>query len=103
MRCVYCQGRQIAQWPKDHLPKKRDKEPHEEGPEPVCSQLEAMDARIPGEPVTPAETGPAAERTGCRFAFCDALIRAAFAAEPGRAAMRRRVRADRRTRACARA
>jgi hypothetical protein len=93
MRCAYCQDRQIAQWPKDHLPKTLDKEPPEEGPEPVRPQLEAVDARVPGEPVASAEAVHAAERTGCHFAFCEALIHAAFPAAPGRAAMRRRINA----------
>ena len=64
LRCSYCQNWQISQWPKEHLPKKLG--PSEEGArEPICPQLEAMDARVPGEPVTPAEIVRAAKQTGC--------------------------------------
>lgn len=65
MRCAYCQNWQISQWPKDHLPKKLDAAPDPGAPAPICPQLEAMDARVPGEPVTPAEIVRAARQTGC--------------------------------------
>jgi pyruvate formate lyase activating enzyme len=65
LRCSYCQNWQISQWPKDHLPKKLDKALEEDAPEPICPQLEALDARVPGEPVTPAEIVRAAKQTGC--------------------------------------
>jgi len=48
LRCSYCQNWQISQWPKDHLPKKLDKAV-DGSPEPICPQLEAMDAEVPGE------------------------------------------------------
>jgi pyruvate formate lyase activating enzyme len=64
LRCSYCQNWQISQWPKDHLPKKLDKAV-DGSPEPICPQLEAMDAEVPGEPVTPAEIVHAAKQTGC--------------------------------------
>ena len=65
LRCSYCQNWQISQWPKDHLPKKLDKRA-EDTPEPVCPQLEVLDAKVPGEPITPAEIVRAAKRTGCQ-------------------------------------
>ena len=65
LRCSYCQNWQISQWPKDHLPKKLEKGPEEDAPEPICPQLEALDARVPGETVTPAEIVRAARQTGC--------------------------------------
>jgi hypothetical protein len=70
MRCAYCQDRQIAQWPKDHLPKTLDKGPHDEGPEPVRPQLEAIDARVAGEPVTRRRpsTRPSGRGAASRFA-----------------------------------
>jgi pyruvate formate lyase activating enzyme len=64
LRCSYCQNWQISQWPKDHLPKKLDKA-EDDSPEPICPQLEAMDAEVPGEPITPAEIVRAAKQTGC--------------------------------------
>ena len=65
LRCSYCQNWQISQWPKDHLPKKLDKQSEADPPEPICPQLETLDARVPGEPVTPAEIVHAAKQTGC--------------------------------------
>ncbi len=64
LRCAYCQNWQISQWPKDHLPKKLNKSA-EDTPEPLCPQLEAMDAEVPGEPITPAEVVRTAAHTGC--------------------------------------
>jgi pyruvate formate lyase activating enzyme len=64
LRCAYCQNWQISQWPKDHLPKKLNKSA-EDTPEPLCPQLEAMDAEVPGEPINPAEVLRAAAHTGC--------------------------------------
>ncbi len=64
LRCSYCQNWQISQWPKDHLPKKLDKAVGDR-PEPICPQLEAMDAEVPGEPITPAEIVRTAKQTGC--------------------------------------
>ena len=64
LRCSYCQNWPISQWPKDHLPKRLE-DSAEEVPEPICPQLAAMDADVPGEPVTPAEVVRAAKQTGC--------------------------------------
>ena len=65
LRCSYCQNWQISQWPKDHLPKKLDKKSEADAPEPICPQLEVLDAQVTGEPVTPAEIVRAAKQTGC--------------------------------------
>jgi pyruvate formate lyase activating enzyme len=65
LRCSYCQNWQISQWPKNHLPKKLDKKSEPDAPEPICPQLEALDAQVPGETVTPAEIVRAAQQTGC--------------------------------------
>ncbi len=65
LRCSYCQNWQISQWPKDHLPKKLDKASEEDAPEPICPQLEALDANVPAELVTPAEIVRAAKQTDC--------------------------------------
>jgi len=64
LRCAYCQNWQISQWPKEHLPKKLGQSA-EPKPEPICPQLEAMDARVPGESITPVEIVRAARQTGC--------------------------------------
>jgi len=37
----------------------------DDSPEPICPQLEAMDAEVPGEPITPPEIVRAAKQTGC--------------------------------------
>jgi pyruvate formate lyase activating enzyme len=66
LRCSYCQNWQISQWPKDHLPRKLDKLREEDALESICPQLEALDAQVPGEPVTPAEIVRAAKQTGCQ-------------------------------------
>ena len=63
LRCAYCQNWAISQWPKDHLPKRL---PAADAPEPICLRLEALDAQVAGEPITPAEIVRAARRTGCR-------------------------------------
>jgi len=64
LRCAYCQNWQISQWPKDHLPKKLN-QAADDAPTPICPQLEALDADVPGEPITPAEVVRAAKQTGC--------------------------------------
>ena len=65
LRCSFCQNWQISQWPKDHLPKHLQEDDRDE-PEPVCPQLAALDAEIPGESVTPDALVNAALATGCR-------------------------------------
>jgi len=65
LRCSYCQNWNISQWPKDHLPKKLDRGSARDSPQPICPQLEALDAEVPGEPVTPTEIVRAARQTGC--------------------------------------
>lgn len=64
LRCLFCQNWRISQWPKDHLPKRLETG-QEAAPEPICPQLAALDASMPGEPITPEHIVSAALNTGC--------------------------------------
>jgi pyruvate formate lyase activating enzyme len=63
-RCSFCQNWEIAQWPKDNLPRKLDFGINGEASEPAPPCLSAMLRAIPGEPVTPRDIVEGALRTG---------------------------------------
>jgi pyruvate formate lyase activating enzyme len=63
-RCLHCQNYDISQQPKAKLPAVR--ESGGEHPEVLCISLRDLEARIPGEHVTPDAIVAAARRSGCR-------------------------------------
>jgi len=60
LRCSFCQNWEIAQWPKEHLPKRIESE----GIESVCSSFAVLERAVPGESVTPREIVDGALRSG---------------------------------------
>lgn len=64
LRCAFCQNWDISQWPKAHLPKRIEDVP-ENQVEPICPQLAAMEASIPGETITPQILVEAAKANDC--------------------------------------
>jgi len=63
-RCLHCQNYEISQQPKvKTLPVR---ESGGDDPEILCLSLRDLEARIPGEHVTPEEIVAAAQRSGCR-------------------------------------
>jgi pyruvate formate lyase activating enzyme len=63
-RCLHCQNYQISQQPKVKTPPVR--ESGGDTPEILCLSLRDLEARIPGEHVTPEGIVRAAQRSGCR-------------------------------------
>ena len=64
LRCAFCQNWEIAQWPKEHLPKRIASGNNGETPEPASPSLAALHRDIPGERVTPQEIVEGALQTG---------------------------------------
>ncbi len=64
LRCAFCQNWEIAQWPKEHLPRKIGSDDVAETPEPICPSLSILEGRIPGERVTPQEIVDGTLRAG---------------------------------------
>jgi len=64
LRCSYCQNWEISQWPKEHLPKRLERNVSGNEDEPICPQLAALGRSIPGEHVTPQEIVAAAVKAG---------------------------------------
>lgn len=60
LRCSFCQNWEIAQWPKEHLPKKIGSE----AIEPICPSLAVLERAILGEFVAPQEIVDGALRAG---------------------------------------
>lgn len=52
LRCAACQNWEISQWPKEHLPRRIPRAEGSAAPRPDASVL-AMEARVPGESMTP--------------------------------------------------
>lgn len=65
LRCAFCQNWEIAQWPKEHLPKKIDAGTGGETPGLIHPGFSALHRNIPGERVTPRDIVEGALRTGC--------------------------------------
>jgi pyruvate formate lyase activating enzyme len=65
LRCAFCQNWEIAQWPKEHLPKRIEAGESGEPLEPICPSLAILQGSIPGELVTPQEIVEGALRAGC--------------------------------------
>jgi len=63
-RCLHCQNYEISQQPKVKTPPVR--ESGGTNPEILCLSLRALEARIPGEHVTPEAIVHAAQRSRCR-------------------------------------
>lgn len=63
LRCAFCQNWEIAQWPKEHLPRRIEPDERSDSPDPICPPLAAMQKEIPGEQVTPQEIVEGALRT----------------------------------------
>ncbi|MBI5378536.1 MAG: AmmeMemoRadiSam system radical SAM enzyme [Nitrospirae bacterium] len=62
-RCLHCQNYEISQQPKGG---RIDRESGGEEPEVLCLSLRDLEARIPGEAVTPEEIVRAARSAGCQ-------------------------------------
>jgi pyruvate formate lyase activating enzyme len=63
-RCLHCQNFEISQHPKEKLPPVGKN--GGDNPEVICLSLRDLEARIPGEEVSPAEIVRAARQSGCR-------------------------------------
>ena len=65
LRCTFCQNWEIAQWPKEHLPKKLVPAGNRDPAESLGPDLSSFEG-IPGRPVTPKEIVEAALQSGSR-------------------------------------
>jgi pyruvate formate lyase activating enzyme len=86
-RCLHCQNYEISQQPKGKWPAVRSTGGDE--PEIMCLSLRDVEARIPGEEVTPQEIVGAAQRSGCRsisYTYTEPTIFFEFAYDTARLA-----------------
>ena len=63
-RCLHCQNYDISQQPKQKTPAVRQS--GGDSPEVLCLSLRDLEARIPGETVSPEQIVRAAQRSGCQ-------------------------------------